>query len=148
AASAAITDGIHLSDLHFSFDDGTTVFDGAQADLPDGATGLIGAHGAGKSTLLRRVTGALVREGGTITAPAVIGLLPQTVGAAPAATVADALGISEVLEALARIEAGDGTPEDFDTVGTDWDVAERAGATLARLGLPGADPARPLRTLS
>ena len=36
----------------------------------------------------------------------------------------------------ARIEAGSVDPADYDAVGDDWDVEERAVATLARLGLP------------
>ena len=50
---------------------------------------------------------------------------------------------SPALRALRAVEAG-GRPGDFDAIGDDWDVEERAVAELARLGLP-AGPRPPDR---
>ena len=45
------------------------------------------------------------------------------------------LGIARALRALAAIERGEATEDRFAAVGDDWDVEERARATLDRLGL-------------
>src|SRR5439155_6502252 len=54
---------------------------------------------------------------------------------APGVTVEEALGIAGIRAAVAAIEAGDASEENFARVGSDWDVEERARATLDRLGL-------------
>jgi ATPase subunit of ABC transporter with duplicated ATPase domains len=66
-----------------------------------------------------------------------LGYVPQDVALAGDVTVEQALGITEVRAALRAIEAGDPAEEHFATVGDDWDVNERARATLDTLGLTG-----------
>jgi ATPase subunit of ABC transporter with duplicated ATPase domains len=53
-----------------------------------------------------------------------------------------------VMEALHAIESGDTSEEHFTTVGTDWDIEERARAELDLLGLGDVVLDRTLRTLS
>lgn len=61
--------------------------------------------------------------------------MPQNVTLTAGVRVDEALGIAGVLQALDAIQAGDPSEENFARVGGDWDVEERARATLGRLGL-------------
>lgn len=61
--------------------------------------------------------------------------LPQNLTLDTGLRVEDALGITARRTALRAIEAGDVADEHFETVGDDWDVEERALATLGSLGL-------------
>ncbi|MEV4970953.1 ABC-F family ATP-binding cassette domain-containing protein [Streptomyces scopuliridis] len=121
--------------LSFTWPDGTGVFDGFQLAVGPGRTGLIGLNGSGKSTLLRLIAGDLTPADGTIKVAGEIGYLPQTVVLDTALRVDEALGIAAARTALHAIEAGDASEEHFTAVGDDWDVEERAHATLAQLGL-------------
>ncbi|WP_280459182.1 ATP-binding cassette domain-containing protein [Nocardia carnea] len=126
---------ISLSDLCFSWPDGTPVFDGLDAVLGPGHLGLVGANGAGKSTLLRLLAGALRPARGSITVTGELGYLRQDLGLAVGQRVDAVLGIADVRKALHRIESGSGDETDFDLVGTRWDIEERAVALFGRLGL-------------
>jgi ATPase subunit of ABC transporter with duplicated ATPase domains len=64
-----------------------------------------------------------------------VGYLPQNVTLDTTLRVDEALGIAEQRAALHAIEAGDVSEAHFETVGDDWDVEERALATLGELGL-------------
>ncbi len=64
-----------------------------------------------------------------------VGHLPQDVTLDVALRVDEVLGIRETRTALHAIEAGEATEENFTAVGDDWDVEERALATLDQLGL-------------
>ncbi|MER8184749.1 ABC-F family ATP-binding cassette domain-containing protein [Kitasatospora sp. NPDC094015] len=123
------------SDLTFEWPDGTPVLNGFHLAVPPGRTGLIGLNGAGKSTLLRLIAGELTPSAGTVRTSGELGYLPQDAGTDTAHRVDEALGIRAVREALHAIEAGDADERHFTTVGDDWDVEERARATLDRLGL-------------
>ncbi|CAM5717143.1 ABC-F family ATP-binding cassette domain-containing protein OS=Streptomyces tendae OX=1932 GN=GUR47_02435 PE=4 SV=1 [Streptomyces tendae] len=63
------------------------------------------------------------------------GYLPQNVTLDTGLRVDEARGIRARRAALHAIEAGDAAEEHFETVGDDWDVDERALATLGALGL-------------
>ncbi|WP_280416784.1 ABC-F family ATP-binding cassette domain-containing protein [Nocardia carnea] len=126
---------ISLSDLCFSWPDGTPVFDGLDAVLGPGHIGLVGSNGAGKSTLLRLLAGELRPARGSITVSGGLGYLRQDLGLAVGQRVDTVLGIAETRKALHRIESGSGDETDFDTVGTRWDIEERAVALFGRLGL-------------
>src|SRR5690349_18808544 len=126
---------ISVNDLHFSWPDGTTVFEGLDLSIGPGRHGLVGRNGCGKSTLLRLVAGALAPETGAILVDGTLAYLPQDPGSDPTRTVAELLGVADTLAALARMESGDVRPEDFDLIGDDWDIAERTTAELGRLGL-------------
>ncbi|MFF9018606.1 ABC-F family ATP-binding cassette domain-containing protein [Streptomyces eurythermus] len=129
--SASLT----CTSLSFAWPDGTTVFDGLDITFGPGRTGLVGVNGSGKSTLLKLLAGELVPADGTVKATGEIGYLPQSVTLDTALRVDQALGIAERRAALHAIEAGDVFEEHFETVGDDWDVEERALATLGELGL-------------
>jgi len=126
---------IAVSDLGFGWPDGSAVFDGLSFTLGPGRTGLIGVNGSGKSTLLRLIAGDLTPARGSVEVFGSLGYLPQEITLRSSLPVDEALGVAPQLRALAAIERGDASPENFAAVGDDWDVTERAGATLARLGL-------------
>ncbi|MEV7423490.1 ABC-F family ATP-binding cassette domain-containing protein [Streptomyces sp. NPDC091212] len=129
------TTHITCTALSFAWPDGTEVFDGFQLAVGPGRTGLIGLNGCGKSTLLRLIANDLAPAEGRIGITGEVGYLPQTVVLDTALRVDDALGIAATRAALHAIEAGDASEEHFTAVGDDWDVEERAVATLDQLGL-------------
>lgn len=126
---------ITCTSLDFTWPDGTGVFDGLQAAFGPGRTGLIGVNGSGKSTLLKLVAGELTPSDGVVRVAGDIGYLPQNVTLDTRLRVDEVLGIAATRAALHAIETGDVSEEHFTAVGDDWDVEERAVATLDQLGL-------------
>jgi ATPase subunit of ABC transporter with duplicated ATPase domains len=127
---------VTCSGLRFAWPDGTAVFTALSLVIGPGRTGLIGVNGSGKSTLLRLIAGELTPAAGSVTVAGDLGYLPQNLAlGAPDTRVDEALGISRTRAAVAAIEAGDASEENFARVGEDWDVEERARAALDRLGL-------------
>ncbi|MFE2040653.1 ABC-F family ATP-binding cassette domain-containing protein [Streptomyces sp. NPDC059477] len=124
-----------FTSLSYAWPDGTTVFEGLDASFGSGRTGLVGVNGSGKSTLLKLAAGELHPSDGTIRLAGEVGHLPQNVTLDTALRVDRALGIAERRAALHAIESGDVSEAHFETVGDDWDVEERALATLGELGL-------------
>jgi ATPase subunit of ABC transporter with duplicated ATPase domains len=131
----ASTPAVVCSGLTFAWPDGTPVFTDFSLAIGPGRTGLIGLNGSGKSTLLRLIAGELRPARGSVTVAGELGYVPQNVTLAAGVRVDEALGIAPILRALAEIEAGNPREENFARVGDDWDVEERARATLDRLGL-------------
>ncbi|MBT2364483.1 ABC-F family ATP-binding cassette domain-containing protein [Streptomyces sp. ISL-10] len=126
---------ITLSSLGFAWPDGTEVFDDFQLAVGPGRTGLIGLNGSGKSTLLKLIAGDLAPTSGTVRVAGEVGYLPQNLVLDTGLRVDEVLGIAATRAALHAIEGGDPSEEHFTAVGDDWDVEERARATLDQLGL-------------
>ncbi|KOV21849.1 ABC-F family ATP-binding cassette domain-containing protein [Streptomyces sp. XY152] len=130
-----MTPAITCTSLAFTWPDGTTVLEGLDVAFGPGRTGLVGVNGSGKSTLLKLIAGELRPADGAVRVVGEVGYLPQNVTLDTALRVDEALGIAARRTALHAIEAGDVAEEHFETVGDDWDVEERALATLGELGL-------------
>ncbi|MFI5526173.1 ABC-F family ATP-binding cassette domain-containing protein [Streptomyces platensis] len=134
--------------LGFTWPDGSPVL----ADFPlvvgPGRTGLIGLNGSGKSTLLKLIAGELTPTAGSVKVAGEVGYLPQHAPLDTALRVDQALGIATARAALHAIEGGDASEEHFTAIGDDWDVEERARATLDQLGLTGIDLDRTIGEVS
>ncbi|MER7153481.1 ABC-F family ATP-binding cassette domain-containing protein [Streptomyces lydicus] len=134
--------------LGFDWPDGTPVLDGFHLSVGPGRTGLIGLNGSGKSTLLKLIAGELTPTAGSVKVAGEVGYLPQHAPLDTHLRVDEALGIAAARTALHAIESGDASEEHFTAVGDDWDVEERARATLDQLGLPGIDLDRTIGEIS
>ena len=124
-----------LDRLTFTWPDGSVALDGVSGAFGSGRTGLVGRNGAGKSTLLRLMAGELEPTSGMVTASGEVAHLPQQLTLDVDRRVAELLGVSEALDAVRAISAGDVDPAHFDAVGDDWDIEARAEASLAEAGL-------------
>ena len=131
------TPALALHALDLVRPDGTVTLRGLDLLVPPGRSGLVGANGSGKSTVLRLAAGQLAPTAGHVTTTGRVGLLPQDLALDTAQPVEDFLGLGPVRRALRRIESGSVDEADFDAVGDDWDVDQRAHAQLEKLGLPG-----------
>ena len=137
---------VTLKRLSYATPDNQPLFTGLDLAFGPQRTGLIGRNGTGKSTLLKLIMGELAPGDGAIAISGTLGMLRQSVQVDDAQTVADALGVTDAMARLARLEAGQGTIEDAGEA--DWTLNERITATLAQLGLPPLDTDRILSTLS
>ena len=136
---------ITLSGLACRTPDGRALF--SNLDLAIGAEriGLVGRNGVGKTSLLRLILGEAAPAAGAVSVNGTIALLRQTAPDA-GATLADLLGVREILARQDRIERGEGQAEDFERA--DWDAAARIEAALAEVGLVGPELDRPALSLS
>ncbi|MFF3843299.1 ABC-F family ATP-binding cassette domain-containing protein [Streptomyces sp. NPDC001930] len=126
---------ITCTSLSFSWPDGTEVVDDFRLTVGPGRTGLVGLNGSGKSTLLKLIAGELTPASGTVRVTGELGYLPQNLVLDTSRRVDEILGIDAKRAALHAIEAGDPAEEHFTVLADDWDVEERARATLDQLGL-------------
>lgn len=127
---------IALHSVRHVWPDGTAAFTDLDLDVPEGRSGLIGVNGAGKTTLLRIIAGELRPTSGHVARAGRLGYLRQDLTLDTASPVPEFLGIAPVLAAIHDVEAGATSAELYETIGDDWDIEERAGVELARLGLP------------
>ncbi|MEV5596776.1 ABC-F family ATP-binding cassette domain-containing protein [Streptomyces sp. NPDC052496] len=134
--------------LGFAWPDGTPVLEDFDLTVGPGRTGLIGLNGAGKSTLLKLFAGRLQPSEGSVRVAGEVGYLPQNAALDTGLRVDAALGIAEARAALHAIENGDASEANFTAVGDDWDVEERARATLDQLGLHSIDLDRTIGEVS
>ena len=136
------------SGLTFRLPDGTLLFDGISFTFSSGRTGLIGRNGSGKSTLLRMLAGQLAPTSGAVSRPDHVVLLEQGVHFRKYGTVAEALGVDDIVAAYDRVMDGEGSPDDLALLDGHWDVHGRVEEALARIGLEGLDPTRLYASLS
>lgn len=120
-----------LDGLSAAKPDGTPLFDNLTLSANPGETiGLVGRNGAGKSTLFDIILSKRAPEAGTVSHQGRIAVLRQH--AMASGEVQDALGVRTACERLARIEAGEGSAEDFDFA--DWDLPGRIETCLREVG--------------
>ncbi|SIR87032.1 ABC-F family ATP-binding cassette domain-containing protein [Williamsia sterculiae] len=133
------TSVVTLHDLSLEWPDGTVALDSVDGSFGSGRTGLVGRNGAGKSTLLKLIAGELHPTSGRIDVVGEVGYLPQTLPLRRDATIAELLGIDQVMTALSAIESGAVDQRHFDTIGDDWDIEARADEALDQIGFSAAD---------
>ncbi|PQM49970.1 ABC transporter ATP-binding protein [Mycolicibacter virginiensis] len=143
-AQAVVT----LSDVGFTWPDGSAALAGVTGSFGIGRTGLVGANGAGKSTLLRLIAGQLRPTTGHIITAGQVAYLPQLLTLDTNASIAELLGVADRLAALRAIEGGDAAEAHFEVVGDDWDIEARADAALRDIGFGAGDLDRRVAELS
>ncbi|MBV1689412.1 ATP-binding cassette domain-containing protein [Novosphingobium sp. G106] len=136
---------LNLDSVSAATPSGRLLFSGLSLSFGDERTGLVGRNGSGKSTLLRMIEGKVAPSAGTVTRTGTIGMLRQALLAGDA-TAADALGVAEALARMDRIEAGQGSDDDF--AEADWTLLARITEALDSAGLPPIALDRPLASFS
>ncbi|GAA2323723.1 ribosomal protection-like ABC-F family protein [Streptomyces cuspidosporus] len=136
------------SNISFAWPDDTPVFQDLSLTVGAGRTGLVAPNGTGKSTLLKLIAGELRPVAGSVSVLGTLGYLPQDLPLTGELTVAEVLGVAEVIRAIDAVESGDVDEKHFTTIGDDWDIEERTRAQLDRLGLTDLALDRRLATLS
>lgn len=135
----ATNDSLVLDAVGFAFDDGTEIFDELTATFGQGITGVIGPNGLGKSVLLRLFSGELEPTSGKISRPPIVAVLPQRLTLQSERTVAELLGVGEVLASIDELTEGEPDAERaavlLERIGDEWDAKERSLAALAELGI-------------
>jgi ATPase subunit of ABC transporter with duplicated ATPase domains len=134
--------------LRYATADGRAILEDITLGFGRERTGLVGPNGSGKTTLIRLLAGDLEPTAGHVHRAAAVAVLPQEFRPPAAAPLAAVLRIDARLAALRRLEAGTAEPDDLETVGDDWDLAERAAAVLDRFGLGHLPLDRPLDGVS
>jgi ATPase subunit of ABC transporter with duplicated ATPase domains len=127
---------------------GKNLFTNISLSLGNEKTGLVGANGVGKTTLLRLMIGELTPQTGVVHLNGNIGYMPQNFVVNENQTIAQVFGIDQKIAALERMNSGSGDQHDFEIVGDDWRVAERAQELLHRCGLGELALSRQIKTLS
>lgn len=133
-----------LDSLSAATPDRRLLFNGLTLSVGSERIGLVGRNGSGKSTLLRIASGELEPAAGSVARSGSAGLLVQDWD--DALTVADTLGVTDMLALLARIVAGAGNDEDLGAA--DWMLEQRIEEALAGAGLHAIALDRRIATLS
>ncbi len=122
-----------------------TLFENLTLAIGDERVGLVGRNGSGKSTLLHLVAGRGEPASGSININGRVDELAQR-WPDRTVTLAEALGVSDGLARLGRLERGEGSEEDM--AEADWTLEHRIAETLAKVDLPERDLTRTISGFS
>ncbi len=136
--------------LTYELDDGRTLFKNLTVNLTQRRTGIVGKNGAGKSVLSALFRGDISPTQGFVQRTSNIGYFSQISDrflASQSETIAELLGVSEVLTALNRVALGHCEPTLFDVIGDNWNAHHDVVGKLRAINLP-EDPTMPVSKLS
>lgn len=140
---------IHIQSLTYMHPDKDVLFRDVNFVINKGEKiALIGNNGSGKSTLMQLIAGLLSPSNGRIICREPLYYVPQHFGQFSGQTVAQALQIDAKLQALHAILQGDVSATNFTTLADDWEIEERAVASLAEWRLDGISLSYPMHQLS
>jgi ATPase subunit of ABC transporter with duplicated ATPase domains len=139
---------IIANDISFEVRDGVSIFKNLSVSLSGEKSGLVGKNGIGKTTFLRLLVGEIEPTKGKIQKAGVISYLPQDYQLNLNQSVADVLGIKNILEALAKIKSDEKDPELIKIVGNDWDIQDRVSEKFEQLNIKNLSFNRLLNSLS
>ena len=136
-------------DLSCQFDNGDTLFKHLSCTVNKHRIGLVGSNGVGKSVLASMLTGDRTPSSGRVVTSGSVAMYRQQPSSLlnGTLTIAQFLGLDDVLTALKKIESGDSAQRWFDKVGENWDLPARLARQLSETGLP-TDPDFPCAKLS
>jgi len=109
---------------------------------------LIGHNGIGKSTLLKLLAGELQPSVGVVKTASIPYYVPQLFGQFNHVSVAQALQVTNKLQALQQILNGNITDENMTVLDNDWAIEERCTEALAQWKLDGVTLSQSMATLS
>ncbi|MEZ6011425.1 MAG: ATP-binding cassette domain-containing protein [Hyphomonas sp.] len=139
-----MTSFLTLDSLSLVTPDGTPLFRDLTLSLGRERVGLVGRNGSGKSTLLHAIMGTVQPASGNIHLSGSVGMLQQSLD--ESLDLSGALGLTEALACLDRLERGEGSVED--AAEADWTLPARVDQALAATGLRTFPLATPVATLS
>lgn len=132
--------------LSFGWSPDDLLFESLSFAIERERVALVGPNGTGKTTLIKLLVGELNPLSGHVRRPEKWLYLSQVTDASM--TIADALGIDRKLSAITRVEEGSTDQRDYDAIGDDWDLEDRANRVLESLDLSGRPWSEPLSSLS
>lgn len=138
---------LSFNDVSYVLPNGETLFSGISFDVSRGEkAALTGPNGIGKTTLFRLAEKVLLPSGGSVVYSEQPAFLPQETDLNQ--TVADALGVRPVLEAIEKVNAGFCTEDLFDLIGSRWNIRAETERALSDFGLSFVDPSCSFSRLS
>lgn len=137
-----------LDNVSYVLPDGRTLFSNLSAQLDIRRSALVGRNGVGKSILAQLLAGLRQPSSGQCLRQGRIHYLAQQRNFPPDVTLAQLLGVEDRLAALKRIAAGSIETDDFEIVGSDWDLPQRLQQQLERLELGHLSLDMPAQTVS
>ncbi|MDR1379614.1 MAG: ATP-binding cassette domain-containing protein [Synergistaceae bacterium] len=145
---SVVTPNISLRDLSYILPDGRRLLENLNESFGKELAALVGRNGVGKTMLAKLMAGLLLPSSGSVLRNGSVFYLDQMTDPSVFGTVADLAQISEVLNAVRRVEKGESNPQDFDLADGNWDAEERAGQELCAAGLDYLTPDTPTSRLS
>ena len=122
---------IILNNVSFHLDQTSVQFDKINLSFEKLTYGIVGQNGVGKTSFLSLLLGNLTPDTGSIQVSGGILEAPQSHAVISASSsIADALGITDIINALQRINEGSFDDNDFDLMEGNWDIESRIGIIL------------------
>lgn len=140
---------LQIEQLSYEHQNREVLFQDISFNLQTGQkAAFIGNNGVGKSTLLRILTREIAPKSGIIRVPSVPYFVPQHFGQYDDMTIYEALNISDKVNALHQILAGNTDEQYFETLADDWEIEDKALKALTNWQIDYLKPTSPFSQLS
>lgn len=128
---------ISINNVSYLISQTEVLFEGVSFDLNQSEkVAIVGDNGVGKTTLLKIISEEVLPSSGTILNNATKYFVRQNINNITG-SIAEVIGIKNVLDAIKRIVHGDYDEIDYNLIDNNWDIEDRALQELENWGLSG-----------
>ena len=140
------------SNISYEFTNGTPLLSELNFSFGQKTYGLIGPNGVGKSTLVKLLSREISPTSGAISCNGNLAVLPQIrKGFGESSieeTIAEVLGVQNIINALKQVESGHALPDALDLIGDNWNLEAQIEKIFLSLGIRYLTVAQSSQTLS